>query len=61
MPKGAIPFQKPARPLYLSAEANSFQEAADAGIAAGRIYQPPEGQNTDDEQIRVAFDGDALL
>jgi 5'-nucleotidase len=47
--------------LFLSAQESDVQEAIDAGVAAARIYDPPEGHEPVTDQIRIAFDGDAVL
>lgn len=52
--------------LYLSADKDDVQAAIDAGIAAGiiccdTISQPATATNDDIKQIRIAFDGDAVL
>lgn len=49
--------------LFLSAHAPDVKQAVDAGVAAGRILT--EGKLSDESgdisQIRIAFDGDAVL
>ncbi len=49
--------------LFLSATEKDVQDAAEAKIASGMIYDSPN--NTDNkkslQQIRIAFDGDAVL
>lgn len=50
--------------LFLSADEEDVQEAIDCGIAAGQIYtKVMEGYDKLSEiaQIRIAFDGDAVL
>jgi len=48
--------------LFLSAEEVDVQDAIDAGIAAGLIYESSTSYETERiEQIRIAFDGDAVL
>ncbi len=47
--------------LFLSADESDVQAAIDAGIAAAMIYDPPEGHDVVPDQIRIAFDGDAVL
>ena len=47
--------------LFLSASDADVQRAVDAGVAAGQIYAPPEGTASSPDQIRIAFDGDAVL
>ncbi|PIE05236.1 MAG: 5'-nucleotidase [Spirochaetales bacterium] len=47
--------------LYLSKNSEDVQDAIDHGIAAAQLYAPPEGFNPDSGEIRIAFDGDAVL
>jgi 5'-nucleotidase len=47
--------------LYLSRSTKDVKMALESGIAAAVLYAPPEGFSPMDEQIRVAFDGDAVL
>lgn len=47
--------------LFLSADEADVQAAIDTGIAAARIYDAPEGHEVDPDQIRIAFDGDAVI
>ncbi len=47
--------------LYLSKNIEDVQDAIDHGIASAQIYAPPEGFNPDADEIRIAFDGDAVL
>ncbi|MBL0937891.1 MAG: 5'-nucleotidase [Gemmatimonadaceae bacterium] len=47
--------------LFLSADEADVQSAVDAGIAAGVIYAPPAKLSGKSDQIRIAFDGDAVL
>lgn len=47
--------------LYLSKSREDVQDAVDHGIASAQIYAPPEGFNPDADEIRIAFDGDAVL
>ena len=48
--------------LYLSASDNDVQLAIKEGIAAAQIYHSTYHNNYDDiDQIRIAFDGDAVL
>jgi len=47
--------------LFLSKNADDVQAAINAGVAAGIIYDPPEGFNPDTSELRLAFDGDAVL
>jgi 5'-nucleotidase len=47
--------------LFLSATETDVQAAVDADIAAALIYKPPEHFNPHTDQLRIAFDGDAVL
>ena len=47
--------------LFLSAHAPDVQKAIDNNIAAGRIITRPSPDNGSIDQIRIAFDGDAVL
>jgi 5'-nucleotidase len=47
--------------LFLSASEKDVQEASDAGFAAGFIYDVPPNYEAAIDQIRIAFDGDAVL
>jgi 5'-nucleotidase len=48
--------------LFLSATEEDVQAAVDSNVAAGLIYDGPTRDRTDPlEQIRIAFDGDAVL
>jgi len=47
--------------LFLSKNSRDVQDAADNSIAAAQIYPPPENFNPDDDEIKIAFDGDAVL
>ena len=48
--------------LFLSATEEDVQAAVESNIAAGLIYDGPSRNQTDPlEQIRIAFDGDAVL
>jgi 5'-nucleotidase len=47
--------------LFLSQSIADVQAAANQGIAASRIYSPPQELETAPKQIRVAFDGDCVL
>lgn len=47
--------------LFLSKYADDVQSAVDAGIAAATLYAPPEIPAQRHGQIRIAFDGDAVL
>ena len=47
--------------LYLSKNLEDVQDAVDHGIAAAQLYAPPDAFNPDADEIRIAFDGDAVL
>lgn len=49
--------------LFLSANEADVEDAIQAGFAAGRIYTDPieKSKETSIDQIRIAFDGDAVL
>lgn len=47
--------------LFLSRDLTDAQDAINAGIAAAQLYNPPEGLTASQQQIRIAFDGDAVL
>ncbi|GAB1288877.1 Cytosolic 5'-nucleotidase 1A [Apodemus speciosus] len=47
--------------LYLSADADKVREAIDEGIAAATIFSPSKDVVVSQSQLRVAFDGDAVL
>ncbi|CAO2588893.1 Cytosolic 5'-nucleotidase 1A [Lemmus lemmus] len=47
--------------LYLSADAEKVREAIDEGIAAATIFSPSRDVVVSQSQLRVAFDGDAVL
>lgn len=47
--------------LFLSFEESDVQAAIDAGVAAAVVYDAPGNPLTDIDQIRIAFDGDAVL
>ncbi|XP_072858053.2 cytosolic 5'-nucleotidase 1B [Pogona vitticeps] len=47
--------------LYLSADSEKVQEAIEAGIAAATLFTGNKKIPFDDKQLRVAFDGDAVL
>ncbi|KAJ7989034.1 hypothetical protein DPEC_G00315360 [Dallia pectoralis] len=48
--------------LYLSADPTKVRVALEQGIAAATMFNPPEGRTEVSEtQLRVAFDGDAVL
>lgn len=47
--------------LFLSANPTDVQSAIDASIAAAVLYRPPVQADTDLTELRIAFDGDAVL
>uniref|UniRef100_A0A8B9JSI0 Cytosolic 5'-nucleotidase 1A-like n=1 Tax=Astyanax mexicanus TaxID=7994 RepID=A0A8B9JSI0_ASTMX len=47
--------------LYLSADAEKVQEALSEGIAAATMFMPEKQIEVSETQLRVAFDGDAVL
>ncbi len=47
--------------LFLSKNKDDVQDAIDAGFAAALLYDAPENYQPDESQIRIAFDGDAVI
>lgn len=47
--------------LLLTKSRDDAQHAVDAGMAAAMMYDSPSAGSPDDEQIRIAFDGDAVI
>lgn len=47
--------------LFLSTSPEDVRMALDAGIAAATILASNVGNNTNSEQLRIAFDGDAVI
>jgi 5'-nucleotidase len=47
--------------LFLSKNKEDVQDAIDAGFAAALLYDTPENYQPDESQIRIAFDGDAVI
>ncbi|KAH1175273.1 cytosolic 5'-nucleotidase 1A isoform X1 [Mauremys mutica] len=47
--------------LYLSSDAEKVSEAIEEGIAAATMFSPSKDVNVSENQLRVAFDGDAVL
>lgn len=47
--------------LFLSKHYEDVQQAIDDGFAAALIYDKPNEFTPDDKQIRIAFDGDAVI
>ncbi|KAI1897331.1 hypothetical protein AGOR_G00082220 [Albula goreensis] len=47
--------------LYLSKDSEKVQEAIEEGIAAATMFTPEKEIQLSDTQLRVAFDGDAVI
>ena len=47
--------------LFLSLHEADVEAAANAGVAAALLYQKPESSGQELDQIRIAFDGDAVI
>ena len=47
--------------LFLSAQAEDVRNALDAGFPAALVYPPPSTIPDETGQVRIAFDGDAVL
>ena len=47
--------------LFLSREKDDVQDAIDGGVAAAQLYTAPTHYVAPEDQIRIAFDGDAVL
>jgi 5'-nucleotidase len=47
--------------LFLSMHEEDVQAAVDSGTAAALLYQKPESALAELDQIRIAFDGDAVI
>lgn len=47
--------------LFLSRDADDIQAAVDGGVAAAQLYDAPAIYQPREKQIRIAFDGDAVL
>lgn len=47
--------------LFLSKSSTDVQEAIDGGVAAAHLQDLPPGYASNTQQIRIAFDGDAVL
>lgn len=57
-----IPYLPPFKvDLFLSKSTDDVQAAVNAGVAAASLYAPPDANNARSDQIRIAFDGDAVL
>ena len=47
--------------LFLSTNETDVRESLSKGIAAGLLYDPPDDPNEELDQLRIAFDGDAVI
>ncbi|MFL9924321.1 5'-nucleotidase [Herbaspirillum lusitanum] len=47
--------------LFLSRDTGDVQDAIDGGVAAAQLYTAPTEYIAPENQIRIAFDGDAVL
>ncbi|KAK3516986.1 hypothetical protein QTP70_029986 [Hemibagrus guttatus] len=47
--------------LYLSKDSEKVKEAIEEGIAAATLFSPDKKMDLSESQLRVAFDGDAVL
>lgn len=48
--------------LFLSANAEDVRQAIEAGFGAARVYaKPPSAAESHPDELRIAFDGDAVL
>tara|TARA_B100000674_G_C37447530_1_gene736751 strand:- start:116 stop:352 length:237 start_codon:yes stop_codon:yes gene_type:complete len=47
--------------LFLSRPETDVSAAINKGFAAAVMYSPPEGFSPKENEIRIAFDGDAVL
>jgi 5'-nucleotidase len=47
--------------LFLSRNEDDVREAIESGFAAGLLYNPPENFESEMNQLRIAFDGDAVI
>ncbi|HEY4542852.1 MAG TPA: 5'-nucleotidase, partial [Noviherbaspirillum sp.] len=47
--------------LFLSLHEDDVQRAIDSGVAAALLYQKPDNAFEELDQIRIAFDGDAVI
>ncbi|XP_062858620.1 cytosolic 5'-nucleotidase 1A-like [Trichomycterus rosablanca] len=47
--------------LYLSKDSEKVKEAIEAGIAAATLFTPDQEMVLSESQLRVAFDGDAVI
>lgn len=47
--------------LFLSRDEEDVKEALELGFAAGLLYDPPANGDAELDQLRIAFDGDAVI
>ena len=47
--------------LFLSRNSEDVQAAINCGIAGSVLYNPPQGFTGSEDEVRIAFDGDAVL
>jgi 5'-nucleotidase len=47
--------------LFLSANEEDVRQALKAGFAGARVYHKPEREDSHPSEVRIAFDGDAVL
>lgn len=47
--------------LFLSRNGDDVRKAAEAGFASARLYPPPSDLSQPLDEIRIAFDGDAVI
>jgi 5'-nucleotidase len=60
--RSIVPYLKPFKvDLFLSASEDDVQDAINQNIAAGLIYNSESNYETEIEELRIAFDGDAVL
>lgn len=60
--RSIVPYLKPFKvDLFLSASEEDVQEAINQGIAAGLIYTSKSDYMSEIDEIKIAFDGDAVL
>ncbi len=57
-----VPYLHPFKvDLFLSLDEKDVQEGVNAGIASALVYDMPKDLNKELDQIRIAFDGDAVI
>jgi 5'-nucleotidase len=60
--RSIVPYLRPFKvDLFLSASEEDVQDAINQGIAAGLIYTSKNDYTSEIDEIRIAFDGDAVL